>query len=55
MRLWKKLDIRNCAAFRLLLQQEEWEADTRAVELESIVRMYHAMIDELPKLPYILY
>lgn len=52
VRFWKKLGVQSYAEFRLLLQQDQRELDTPGVELGAIVRMYHAMIDELPKLPY---
>ena len=52
VRFWKKLGVQSYAEFRLLLQQDQRELDVPGVELGAIVRMYHAMIDELPKLPY---
>ena len=52
VRFWKKLGVQSYAEFRLLLQQDQRELDAPGVELGAIVRMYHAMIDELPKLPY---
>lgn len=52
VRFWKKLGIQRYAEFRLLLEQTDREPEVGGVELHKIVRLYHAMIDELPRLPY---
>lgn len=52
VRFWKKINVQSYAEFRLLLTQEAQEAKAQAVELQQVGRMYHAMIDELPSLPY---
>lgn len=52
IRFWKKLGVQSYAEFQLLLAREEHIPQTRIVALHQIVRIYHAMIDELPALPY---
>lgn len=52
IRFWKKLGVQSYAEFQLLLAQEERAPQNRIAELQQIVRIYHAMIDELPALPY---
>lgn len=52
VRFLKKMNIRGYAEFQLLLAQEKHSFQTEIAAIQQVVRLYHAMIDELPTLPY---